>query len=720
MLDFFRKYQKIFFIFITAIIVVSFTFFGAFNAFTQKGEKIPTRCIGKTLDGKEVTDADVRALLEFMQAAANRDGLSLFDELVVKSGLGRLVAEVAFAEIKEEISQRYQKVRQFVPYAHPQAQLLNAKEVWNRFAPEVSNALTAIQMSQGELDAAQIENVFLLYSAQKRFPPALLKQILQFQEMHSDGVKPDPLLAGSELAIAGFQTLEDWFGPLLLEKLGVAILNGGSYAKKKGITVSVKEARENLYQVTAKQLTAYHRRKEISRQEVQRVIYYQLHSFGVEESRAVELWQAALAFHKTLEETTASVFLDRLIFDQRARDRRQEAKVALYQLPASLRFRDISSLLKFERYLEAVAGDVPIAELPHELLEPDMVEKRFPELVKREVEVEIAEVTKTELVGRISLKQTWDFELEEANFIALIQDFPLLGSKPAKTKEDRFAALQELDDRTRLQVDQAARLLILHAHPEWIDEELQKAPWQLKTLQLRLKGKSAPVKGIKEDQQLLALLQEGENVEKVTFDGEHFYAIRLRQLPEEKQLLTFEEANVDGTLDKLLDRQLEAAYSSMQETGPLRDKNGAILTLEKAKDQLGVLLYKDRLEAIRRYAQKISLSDEELPAYRFDAYLESKKQEYIMGKKSISNAQWALTMSQESWMQGGELFAAAEKLQPGEWSTSLCGTFFQLIDRVPGSASSEEIRQAQQALAEEARRLFLQKIIPPELYKKTV
>lgn len=718
MLDFFRKYQKIFFIFITAIIVVSFTFFGTFSAFMQKEEKIPSRCIGKTVEGKIVSDCDVRALLEFMQASVNCDGQSLFDELVVKSGLGRMVAEATLEEVKEDLLPRYQKLKQFTPYAHPQMQLLSAREIWNRFAPEISRTLTAIQAGPEELNSVQVENIFLLYAAQKRFSPSLLKQILQFQEMHSDGAKPDPLLAVGDLTIAGFQTLEDWFGSSLLEKLGVAILNGGCYAKKRGTSISAKEARENLHQVTAKQLTTYHRRKEISRQEVERVVSYQLRSFGVEEPRAIELWQSALAFHRDLEEMTASVFIDRLAFDQQAKNRRQQAKVALYQLPTSLRFQDLRALLKFERYLEAVAGAIPLAELPHELFEANVVEKNFPQLVKREIEIEMAEVTKAQLAERISLKQTWDFELKEANFTALIQDFPVLGSKPAKTREERFVALQELDDKTRLRVDQAARMLILEQHPEWLDEELQKASWQLKTLHLRLKGKSAPLKGMQEDQQLLTLLQEGKNIEKISFDGEHFYALRPRQLPEEKQLLSFEEVSSDGTLDQLLDRQLEAAYSSMKELdGFLLDKDGVVLPFEKAKDQLGALLYKDRLEAIRQYLKKPALSNDELAAHRFDAYLEAKKRECVTGQKAVSNAQWALVTSQENWIQGRQLFAKTEKLQPGEWSSSERGSFFQLIDRVPGTASSEEIKQAQQILAEEAKRLFLQKIIPVDKEK---
>ena len=56
------------------------------------------------------------------------------------------------------------------------------------------------------------------------------------------------------------------------------------------------------------------------------------------------------------------------------------------------------------------------------------------------------------------------------------KNFLELGSKKASTREERFAALDSLDDKTRNQVDTFARAAIVETHPEWIDQALENAP----------------------------------------------------------------------------------------------------------------------------------------------------------------------------------------------------------------------------------------------------
>lgn len=635
------------------------------------------------------------------------DGRTFFDELVVKDGLGKMVIESAFDQVKGEMSESYQKLRRFTPYVHPQADFLSAKAVWERFAPEINASLSAIQAGPEELTAEGMHQMLNLYAAQNRFPPQLMQQVIYFQQRQYNWIQPDPILTNGELSIGGLHSLEEWFGPKFLEKLSVAVLNGAAKAEKKGIEVSRKEARAKLYLAAAERLKSYNREGPVTKQDAERAVAYQLRNFGLEETRAVDLWRHLLAFQRDLDETAASVFVDRLSFDQQAEVSREEAKVQVYAVPKILQFKDFRTMLQFERYVDAVAP-VTGLELPQKRLSVAEVEARFPEFVEQRVDVEIAEVSRTEMAARVSVKQTWDWQLEESHFAALAKEFPLLGSKPAATKEERFAALQTLDNQTRLKVDQSARLKIAAAHPEWIDEALQKAPLQPQTLSLRLKGGTLPFKGLQEGKELMQFLQEGKELSKFSFDGEHFYSLRVMSKPTEKTILSFEEALADGTLDAALDRFLDAAYPSLAKRAELRSSDGSVRPFEEIKDELGALLYKDRLDAIRKVAGT-QLSLEQCAQHRFDQHLKAMQQYYVRGQESPSSL-WELEIREESWMRGDARFIAAEKLQAGQWGLGV-GNFFQLIEKVPGRAAIEEIQRAQKMLAHEARTELLKDVL---------
>ena len=63
MLEFFRKYQKIFFIFVTIIIGISFSVVGI-N--TQMVESTPNKQIGKTVNGKPIYSKELLVLSQLL------------------------------------------------------------------------------------------------------------------------------------------------------------------------------------------------------------------------------------------------------------------------------------------------------------------------------------------------------------------------------------------------------------------------------------------------------------------------------------------------------------------------------------------------------------------------------------------------------------------------------------------------------------------------------
>ena len=56
MLNFFRKYQRIFFMVVAVITIASFSFFGTFGTFDSQNE-VPDKVLGKSVDGRALSGA---------------------------------------------------------------------------------------------------------------------------------------------------------------------------------------------------------------------------------------------------------------------------------------------------------------------------------------------------------------------------------------------------------------------------------------------------------------------------------------------------------------------------------------------------------------------------------------------------------------------------------------------------------------------------------------
>src|SRR5690606_37763571 len=64
-LEFFRKYQRYFFLVITVMVISSFTFFGTYSTFGGPEER-PDRVIGQMIDGSSMMLSEVEKLSRFI------------------------------------------------------------------------------------------------------------------------------------------------------------------------------------------------------------------------------------------------------------------------------------------------------------------------------------------------------------------------------------------------------------------------------------------------------------------------------------------------------------------------------------------------------------------------------------------------------------------------------------------------------------------------------
>ena len=698
MLQFFRKYQKFFFIIVTFFIVISFSFFGTSGTFSQRDE-MPDREIGQLIDGSVLKEQKLHGFMRLLEHGIEEGSRStnlLNDSVVHKdlmlSGLGEILAEHLFGELESELREKWQRVKNYSPYVHPYAPHINAKTVWSQMVPQINVLLEEVKAAPVEFTKQQLPLLFKLYTAQADFPPPLLLQMLYYQQMQGNEVRPDPGLPTANVGLFGFQSIEDWFGSKFVEEIGKFILNAACIAREEGYVVKKEEAQIDLLRNVYLALKMFQQEKVPSNEEAQNAFVNQVRYLGLTEANAVAYWHEVLLFRRLFHEVGESVFLDRLALQQFKNFATPSHEICSYHLPRDLQFTDFREMLKFQRYIE-VAFEGDYLGLPTQKRDPETVRDEHPELVYKPFEVEVATVTKINVAAGVSLKQTWDWEGEEENFAQLQKEFPTLAGKESKSVVERMEALDELDQRTRFNIDNFARNALVNAHPEWIDEALTHTDREEKTLKVRLQGGESTLSGA----HFLALLEvEDAALLRYSTDEETFYSIRVVEKGEGWHLLTFEEAKRDATLEEMLDVLLQTAHADLKFEEPYED----------VQDEVGAKVYADLLQSITE--NEVEDLDE-YAGHRFDRYLEEVRTLAMQDLKDFEKMQeesiWALNKRIQ------QLTEEEIVIGVGEFSPVSDGHFYQLMEKGEVVASAKEVAGIKEHLKYDAEQKLMRKLL---------
>lgn len=625
MLSFLRKYQKYFFFVITAAIVVSFSFFGTYSGVGQP-EAIPDKEIGRGVCGKPLMQHELgalKALIEsspFDGSAQDKGGMPNFlnDGVVerdfLSTGLGVILAKRYFEELKVDLDQRVKKIHQFRPYVHPRSSQVSAEGAWARYTPAL---LEKFRMLKAKSDQPTVENLAImcqLYVDQAMVPSDVLRQILT---MHQNqlGLPADPLLAQSDLSLFGFKSMEDWFGPRFVSLVAQFILNSAQIAEEKGYEVKIEEARADLFQNICNGYQQISRNSQLTHEEVERYYQMKMRMLGFDEQRLINTWKKVMLFRRLFNDGSESVLIDPLAYQQFNDFAKENVRIGLYQLPNFLQFADFRSMLKFQCYLEGISADPSRLRtdlrLPAQVASLEQIEKRMPELVERQIEIEWSAVSKEDLCRAISVKETWEWEVADAHWDLLKKNFSQIASIKADTQQLRLSALNNIDETVRAKIDHFARMKMVEAQPEKIKFALDTASVDTAFVGLKLRGSAFPITGITESPELIALLDNAslkgeapnsaqERLNFYSTGGDHFYRIQVLQRNQNKKVLTFAEASTDGTLDRLLDKRLEESYPDMRKKDSkyFQLSDGGWKPFREVKDQVGRYLFADLLKSI--------------------------------------------------------------------------------------------------------------------------
>lgn len=598
MLEFFRRYQKYLYVVITVVIVISFSFFGTYN--TLSDNSFREQIAFTAVDGTDVIRHELDEMAAFISTDSQDKllfggiwGPNFLNNGVIKhdfleTGLAAKLIEEYPSELQSDLESRYEKEKRFNLYHHPQIPFIGTASAWSAFAPTMKEHYDSLKSAQNPLSSEAINARIALFLAERQFPAPLLRQVLHYQEGQYPGLPPDRELDQIDLSLFNYHTTEDWFGPRFTRLVAEFIINASIIAEQKGYQVSKADALADLMRNAEMSYQQNKRNPQLGVASSREYFSEQLRRLGMDTNKAAKLWRQVLLFQRYFQDVGSSVFVDPFTFGKIDSYALEGVEGELFHLPKDMRLGNYLSLQKFETYLDAISkrNEKDLLSLPAKFLPIAEIAKNTPALVQKRYVLEIASVDKKSLQNKVTVKETWNWEVEDKNWELLKKQFSDLSIKPANNREERFAALDALDDKTRSRIDAYARSSIADAHPEWIEIALDEAPVQNITIGLHEKGRSLQFSGLENGKELMKLLDAAplasqqsselspsakgaaEKLLQFTADKNVFYRISVIERSPQQEVMTFSEANEEGVLDKLLDNKLEAYYSKIREAHP--------------------------------------------------------------------------------------------------------------------------------------------------------
>lgn len=603
MLSFFRKYQRVVFMFTAVIVIVTFVFFGVFERQPIQEHVRDETPIGQLIDGKKLKKSDLQILSSFLSSSVltgtfERHFVNPFNDGVItneflKTQIAHLLVKTYFEKLLPDLEDRFKKIKNYTPYQHPEAPFLSAKLLWDNYKPRINQNIEKIKQKE-KVDEEFFTLLVQLYLDQLEFPSEYLRRILSYHQSQYSWIRPDTRLEQDDFALFGFGSLKDWFGETFIEVVSQFVLNTAVLAEQKGYYVSMDEAKEELM-------------LNFSKVQQQNNLPYKttLSYLGLKEKEAIVTWQKVLLFRRYFNDLASSVLVDLLPFQTFSEFASQKATIDLYQMQKELVFNTFADLLKFQLYIEGVSDlKKDSLDLPEKNKD---IEKIAADFVKKTYRVSFSKIDEELLSRKVTIKEMQNWQLQDNNWKLLEKSFTYLKKNSATDSEKRFEALQILDMRQRLEVDSFSRKEIVKSNPQWIEQELAKLEKKETDLDI-YSNQSTPI-DVKDTQKFETFLQTLTLNQDTIYseDQKTHYQIKLLEKQGVKKILTYKEAIAKGILDQILDNYLEKKYPEVRVTAPsvFKDDKGNFKPLDEVKDLVGVYAFSSLLKEIDSDYKKV-------------------------------------------------------------------------------------------------------------------
>jgi GcvH upstream region-like protein len=627
MFSFFRRYQRAIYFVITAVIILSFSFFGTYSAYTSGRGEDPI--VLRTEDGTKITRFEYSEYVHFLSTDCQGSEMGFCNALndgvipndIIATGIGEVLAKRFASEIGPEWKAKLSREKTFQPYRHPQAPFVSAMQVWSYFAPDIKQSFERFSALTSDNPVDLYRCKAALYLAERSFPPTLLRQVLAYQQQQFNWLEPDIGLGTRPLGLFGYGQITDWFGAPFVDKMCEFIIQTAGKARHDGMTVSSNEALASLLQNAEKALQRIPNAEGMTADDLFRRT---LRELNIDQSRAVAIWSDVLLFRRSLIELPRNIVVNDQPFYDLIQKESEASDLDCYQLQPSLRCGSMRDVFKIQTWLNGVAprpeGKSEPLLPPQTFLSPDEVLTSFPEFVERRFILSVGSVTFDDLVKNIRVRSIWNWEVENGNWELLVKEIPSLASEAAPDVAERHRLLDSLSPQLRAQADTIAKEHIVAAHPEWLEKALSAAPAKVQAVNIRLQGQLTAFQGVDNRQALIDELMKaplGEveaSLKGYTQDNKHFYSIIVLDRSQKSSLVSLPDLLADGTLDHVLDRILEAAYPTVraERPGDYRKEGGDWKSFQEVKDKVAEAYFASFVKSLDK---AIVVWKEKLPAY---------------------------------------------------------------------------------------------------------
>lgn len=719
MIKFIQRYQKIFYIIVTVMIVISFSFFGTSGVID--GPSLHDQIAFTALDGTKVSRGELEQISYFLQTdlqdkriyqQANMSPNFLNDGVIQKdfleTGIANLLIEDYADLLRADLNIRSLKERSFKPYVHPQVSFVSAEMVWDYVSPTMRKDLRALQATSNPLTPEALQTRINLYLAERHFPAPYLTELLWRQQSQHEWIQKDENLPYLDLSLFGYHTLDDWFGPKFSRLVAEFIYNAALMAEQKGYRVTKEEAWADLVKNSQISYAEMSRAKLVGGLSQSEYLDQQLRRMSMDKGMATKIWQKVLLFRRLFHDVANSSLVEPKTLALTNAWASEYVSGDLYQLPKALHLSDLLDLAEFEHYLASVSKNQGL--IPNTVsLKATEVLKSHPEFVEKRYLAVIKKADLKTLESRIPLRETWAWEAEGANFNRLKKEFADLGIVEGSTLEARVTALDSLPDPIRLKVDNFARHEIALGKKEWVENALSQSEGSLETLVVRLKGGNDPLVGLKDRKKLIETLDQAPLNQETRLMGDNVvYQIRLIDRSPEWEVVTYEEAKQSGALSESLVAELTPFYSSIrsQHDEKFKKESGDYKNLNEVKRQVVELWLQPKMKEIQKSAGKTVIADL-VPTLRFvswankvrdsqdkSAFLKEETVAEVEPDKLPPKASWGdqfkWERSEKKYTRGSEEGTSEKEtlftLKPQEWSSLLTPpngdiTFFYVKER---------------------------------------
>ncbi len=693
MLALLRKYQKSIFIVTTLVVISTFVFYGAFRAnrgIIAQNKHIKENVLYQTSQGVKVTDADIRQMAAFLneevdsfsQTPINMFNGQFVSHYLFEAGIGTSLGTEFFSDIEASLITKFQKMQNYQPYVHPAWPMMSAEKIWEIFAPDLAQAYKEFKSYENP-DRDMFAVVQKLFLQATHLPSSFLQQILLAYQNQNPQLPKDPALHHQDLSLFHAHNLSDWFGKEYLDIVAQFVINTASMAKEKGLSFTEAQVHESLLQNGVEFIHIYGG-KEVAPNQVESLLQTFCFQHQCSEKDLLRMWKQVMLCKAYLDQGNEIVF-EPDFFQGYMKESAKRLKVSLYQMPKEFQIRTPYDYARIETYLTAIFPDKAFvhAQWPTAILPLENIKEKTPELVYHKVIVNMASLTKDEAKYHISLKDLWDYETGDLGWKKILTLVP--SAKDVAQKADRYAFIKQLPPQKKQEVDEVCKNEMLEKNPQWIENWLNGQTLQEATLIIPVAGGTLPLSGFVSSEELLqdlsSLKEKAPNI--ISKDGVHFYKIEFIDIGAE-QIMTFQEAVKEGTLDALVARDLLSFFEEERhKQSSLRNSS-----YDQVKDQLVEMKY-----SIKEGIQK-----------RFGSFLI----EWAEGKGSSPQnldplfSQFMIREEQQTWARGQNQIAASEEIW--DLTPDATPTLIQLKDGSIAAAKLEEVFEDQKALEETIER----------------